>query len=195
MSGYTNTVECTVRVPAPSARYLDELFKLKCAQALVPLFPNAKEITESFAVFHAIKKALGPALLADPSVTVICPGDGTQPRTGALFALRSKWTVFSVDPIMRPRHVNGRHFIERLHAIKDRAGQFPVGANRVIVAACHSHAPLSQVLAPIRAERIDVASLPCCVPDDIGEPSRTYLDRGCWSPHNRINLYLDWRHA
>lgn len=192
MNSYSSTVECTVRVPTPSARYFDELCSLTCAGDLVRFFPNAKEITESFACFNAVRKMLGCASFAE-SFTCLVPGDGTAPRTGALFALRTRWTVISVDPIMRPRWVLGRHRIERLAARKLKVEFLePIVANRVVVVSCHSHAGLRNSLSHVSAERVDVISLPCCVPDDIGAPTRTWLDKSCWSPQNRINAYMDW---
>lgn len=190
---YSNTIECTVRVPAPSARYFDELCSLSCAGDLMRFFPNAKELTESFTVFNAVRKTIG-AFRFGEDITCVVPGDGTAPRTGALFALRTRWNVISVDPIMHRRWVLGRHRIDRLVARRLPISAIePIKAAHVVVAACHSHAPLSQVVKIIHADRLDVVSLPCCVPDDIGIPSRSWLDRGCWSPENRVNIYHDWK--
>lgn len=180
-------------VPTPSARYFDELCSLNCAGDLMRFFPNAKELTESFACFNAVRKMLGSASFAE-NLTCLVPGDGTAPRTAALFALRTRWNVVSVDPIMKPRWVLGRHRIERLTARKLKVEALEVlVAERVVVVSCHSHASLLAGLLRVSAERYDVISLPCCVPDDIGSPTKTWLDRGCWSPQNRINAYMDWR--
>jgi len=192
-TSYSTTVECTVRVPTPSARYFDELCSLTCAGDLLRFFPNAKEITESFACFNAVRKTLGPASFAE-SWTCLVPGDGTAPRTGALFALRTRWNVVSVDPLMKLRWVLWRHHIDRLTARKLHVEALaPIVANRVIIVSCHSHASLKNAVQRVNAERCDVISLPCCVPDDIGSPTRTWLDKSCWSPENRINAYLNWR--
>ena len=183
----------TLQVPTASTRYLNELFALKCCGDLAPFFPNAKEVTESFALYTAARKYIGHAFLKDPNISVLCPGDGTAPRTAATFALRSRWTAYSVDPLMRPKQVNGRHFVDRLHAIAADANTFQLRAPRVLVASCHSHAKLSEVLRGIEAERIDIISLPCCAQDNIGAPTHTYRDPAVWSPQNRVNIYLDWK--
>src|SRR3990167_117347 len=192
-TSYSSTVECTVRVPTPSARYFDELCSLSCAGDLVRFFPNAKELTESFACFNSVRKMLGCASFGT-ELTCLVPGDGTAPRTGALFALRTRWNVLSVDPIMRGSWVAGAHNIRRLRALSLKVEELePVVAGHVVVVSCHSHASLKGVMQRVNAERVDVISLPCCVPDGIGKPTRTWLDKGCWSPENRINAYMDWR--
>lgn len=192
-TSYSNTVECTVTVPTPSARYFDELCSLTCAGDLVRFFPNAKEITESFTCFNAVRKMLGSASFGE-NLTCLIPGDGTAPRTGALFALRTRWHVISVDPLMKPRWVLGRHNIQRLSVKKAQVeSMVPLVAPRVVVVSCHSHASLLAAVRRVSAERIDVISLPCCVADDIGRPTKTWRDKACWSPQNTINAYMDWR--
>lgn len=186
---YRSTIECEVKVPTPTARYLDELFSLKCAGDIAHFFPNAKEVTESFTVFNAVRKVLGSKTFGDPSILCVCPGDGSKPRTAAVFAFRTAWQVVSVDPIMQVRYARDRHNVQRLKAHRCRIEGTRVEAHHVVVAACHSHARLSSVLDRIGAERIDVFSLPCCVADDIGTPLRSWRDPSCWSPENRVNYY------
>ena len=60
----------TLTVKKPDRRYLDLLFRLKCAPDLLALglFPNAKEWTESCAMHAATRAALGPEAAGDGSV-------------------------------------------------------------------------------------------------------------------------------
>jgi hypothetical protein len=56
------------------------------------VFPNAKELTESFAANNAIRIHLaGEYTPGDERVTVIAVGDGNTPRTAALCAFLTKW--------------------------------------------------------------------------------------------------------
>ena len=92
------------------SRYVTELLKLACGPELVRLrlFPDAKELTESFAANNAArsflwsKNAAGRARVdpADAAVTCVAVGDGNTPRTAALFAFLTRWHCVAVDPEM-----------------------------------------------------------------------------------------------
>lgn len=185
------STEVTIRVPAPSTKYLDELFSLRCCGDLAPFFPNAKEVTESFSLFNAVRKVLGAASFGSEETVCLVPGDGSKPRTAALFALRTRWQVKSVDPNMAIRYARNRHGIERLTAHRCGAEALRTVAPHVVIVACHSHAKLSTVLDTVQAEAIDVFSLPCCVKDDIGPPTKTWRDEAVWSPANTMNVYVN----
>lgn len=173
------------------SRHLDKFFRLNCRDVLSCVFPNAKEVTEAFAVYDAAKVVFGDAALHDASILVVCPGDGVSPRTGATAALRSAWTVKSVDPKMGRRWIQGKHTIKRLSCVRAAAEALTYRAPRILVLATHSHASLAAVLAKCEADRVDVVSMPCCVHDDIGEPDKWWADGDCLSPANRVNVYLD----
>ena len=85
-----------------STRHLDRVWSLKCLPHIVnlKLFPDMKEISESYAAFWAITRGL-KIRPGDTGVHVVVVGDGQVPRTGALLALLSQWTVCSVDPAMQ----------------------------------------------------------------------------------------------
>ena len=91
------------------SRYVTELLKLACAPELVRLrlFPDAKELTESFAANNAARSFLYPRGAergrvdpADAAVTCVAVGDGNTPRTAALFAFLTRWQCVAVDPEM-----------------------------------------------------------------------------------------------
>lgn len=176
-------------------RHLDRFFRLKCGDRLTRFFPNSKEVTEAFAVYDAAKVVLGDEALHDSSILAICPGDGVSPRTGATVALRSAWTVKSVDPAMRVRWTRGQHKVKRLECVRGMAQDAEYASPRIVILATHSHAPLSSIVAKCRCDRLDVVSLPCCVPDDIGSPSMSWEDADCESPARRVNAYLEVPHA
>ncbi|CAF3853397.1 unnamed protein product [Adineta steineri] len=97
--------------------YLDQFLQLICAPDLITmgLFPNAKEITESFAVWTALRRYILPKLsLSSSSSTTTCTtdnrqnaiivvGDGMTPRTAALCAYLTKgqWQCYSIDPLLQ----------------------------------------------------------------------------------------------
>ena len=90
------------------SRYLNEFFSLSCSRDLLEweVFPNFKEVTESFAAYRAVEKHLRHLPwcgLDDRGVTLLAVGDGASPRTATTFALRSAWDCHSVDPGLREK--------------------------------------------------------------------------------------------
>lgn len=164
------------------------------------LFPNAKEITESFAAYAAVREHFAGALaFGQAQVALLAAGDGHVPRTAATFAFRSAWTCFSVDPAMRAEWIRESR-IARLHAYRAKilgfAGWSPDTVHakafaRCIVVAVHSHASLraSVQAAKALATRVSVVSIPCCVPDDIEPPTLSYEDADIASSHRRVNVW------
>ena len=184
----------------PTCRYLTEFIRLNCAADLMAMkiFPNAKEITESFAAYSACRKHV-PFNMADPSVTVYCIGDGVTPRTGATFAYRTKWQVVSIDPKMRNKGAWAG--IERLSCVTGKAEDFirTTRAGKVLVVAVHSHANLeASVEAVARGSyALSVIAIPCCKPQDlihsytghILKPGYEYEDFGIWSPKRTVKVW------
>jgi len=75
-------------------RYVNEMLRLSCAPELLrlKLFPDAKELTESFSAYNAIRTHLADEFKpADGRVTLIAVGDGHTPRTAALCAFLTQW--------------------------------------------------------------------------------------------------------
>lgn len=175
-----------------SSRYLDELMKLRCAPDLLDqrrkLFPNAKELTESFGAFCAARKYFRD-WMDDPDVTVVCVGDGCRPRTGATFALRSRWNVISIDPLLRsPSSVAD---IDRLECVVRKVQECqPRHFKRLLVVAVHSHATLEETFSALSGDEVGVIAIPCCVPLVIDtKPIADYRDGGIHSPQNRVVIW------
>src|SRR3989338_4278405 len=84
--------------------YFDRL----CVSAQYPpllnmkLFPNGKEITESFSSYYSIRDFLEYSkrldIISDGNVICYVIGDGNVPRTAAVFASATNWRVLSIDP-------------------------------------------------------------------------------------------------
>ena len=168
--------------------YIDRFISMKCSvdMMIARLFPNAKEITESFAAFEATKFLPAEYSWANPYIVVVCPGDGNTPRTAATFAFRSRWTTYSIDPLLKKTDYG----IQRLKCIKDCIQHVKLSFEvPVLIANVHSHAKLTQCLQAISAPKICIINIPCCVASDISKPTREYVDTNIWSEKNKVEIY------
>lgn len=182
------------------SQYINEFLRLKCAPELIEwkLFPNAKEITESIGCYNAvlhyiIEKELDPCIkLNDSAINLVSVGDGSTPRTAALFAMRSAWQCYSVDP-----NANARNYsqIKRLTIIKTKVedcGYRLHFENPTIIVCVHSHAKLDAVLNKIHAPVLHLVTIPCCVPHDLyNRPYIGYRDKGIRSEKNEVKIWLN----
>ena len=177
-------------------RYIQEFFKLKCAPDLLGwhLFPNAKEVTESMAAFRGVMDFIATKedlKSNDPSVILISVGDGVTPRTVALFAFRTSWECYSVDPLLR---VENNYHIDRLtlfkNKIEDLDMDFP--DRPVIIVSVHGHAKMRDMLDHIHGKTRHLLTIPCCEQHTIpNKPYIGYTDSNVWSEKNEIKIWLD----
>jgi hypothetical protein len=185
--------------------YINEFFRLRCAEAFCAfgIFPNAKEVTESFGAYHAVRKHLPHLAFKDPSVTMIAVGDGCTPRTGSTFALRSAWTCHSVDPACHetskrgPQHRPASHgwgAIRRLTVHAKRIEDVYLHARGpVVIVAVHSHARLEAAVQSVcSGSSLSVIAMPCCKPQRLHvPPDIEYEDEAVLSPRRRILVWKD----
>lgn len=184
-----------------SSKYTTELLGLACAPALLrlKLYPDAKEMTESFAVFAAVRSHLRDDFAPnDREVTVVCVGDGVTPRTAALFAFRTKWQCIAVDPIMRVETEDGSwNGVSRLQIRADMIEETaPIKARKLLVVCVHAHVGLQQCLDVMSWESaLGIVAMPCCnfygklkLPEG-EEPIAEFDDSGVVSPHRLIRVY------
>lgn len=201
-------------------RYLNELLSLRCTGDLLSagLFPRtaaAKEMTESMATFQAVRHHIPWVDVRDSQTTAIVVGDGATPRTAAVLALRTRWRVHSVDPLLRarwspkpgafPAATNLLPYgIERLTLHPRRAETLSLSApGDVVIVAMHSHASFEAAteivkLAERRTEeekrgRVAYVCVPCCTPQAVApsRPDEVYVDEGILSPDNRVYVWHD----
>lgn len=170
--------------------YMERFISLKAAADLLALgvFPNAKEVTESFAAFHAAEKYF-PYSRLDPNVNVVCVGDGTKPRTAAVFAFLTKWNCHSVDPTLQESLKYNA--VERLEVYQYRIEDVQLVFQKpVLICLVHSHATVQACLEHIEAPERYVISIPCCVPQNLGRvPCISYADERIWSPKNEVKIW------
>ena len=163
---------------------------MKCSVDMLSmgLFPNAKEITESYSGMEATK-LLPEYNLNNPNITCICVGDGHTPRTSATVCFRSAWKAICVDPLVKKLEWN----VNRLTVIKDYIQNIKLTFDHpIIFLNIHSHAKLDQCLFSVSAPKIAVISMPCCVPQNLHiKPDVEYIDDNVWSPCNLIKVWYN----
>lgn len=180
-----------------AVRYLDEFMRLRAAVDLLQLgvFPNGKEITESMGAFQAVRRHV-PFRLSDPDVVCFCVGDGSTPRTGALMAFRSAWTIVSIDPALK----GDWSHIKRLDAVKAKVEDTSHVGRKIVIVAVHAHCTLDAMLAAIRPLEEDhevvgerhLVAMPCCVKQMVANgrgPDVEYEDESVWSPMNVVRVW------
>lgn len=186
----------TITIKKESLRYLDTFIKLKCAPDLLALglFPNAKEITESMAMYNAVSK-YGDFKLDDPEVGVTVVGDGSTPRTAALFAFRSAWQSYSIDPNLRAKSSYLK--VKRLSCLPFKVqGCLPLYGISIVVFP-HAHVFFDNYALYERfSEAKLIVSMPCCEPYkshqqlwDGKPPTLRYHDWGVHSPQREILVW------
>lgn len=174
-------------------RYLNEFIKLdQSASDMLHLgiFPNAKEITESYGAFNAVRTKLKQYKLGDPEVTVVSVGDGRTPRTATLFAFRTKWQCVSIDPLLNKNKIPyWESNIQRLKCYPNMVEDLDLIYDKLIIVMVHSHANLINTLDHIRAPVRSVVGIPCCKAYKHEIRPKEYRDAGIWSPKNLVKVW------
>jgi len=173
-------------------RYLNEFVQMRCAPDLLKaqIFPDAKEISESMGMYSAMRDIL-PHLgwqWADPSISIVVVCDGHTPRTAALFAMRSKWQTYSIDPCLRNRQWN----INRLTCYRCKVEACPlVVTGKTVLIMPHAHVNISDCLNVVPNVNAVIA-LPCCFPITWDkEPYREYVDENIHSEKNTVKIWIN----
>ncbi len=207
MSVIANQIEThqslTLCIKQRTTRYMDEFVLMDCGVDLheLKLFPNAKEITESFAMFNAYRKHLLWSLKSERGVMVIVIGDGSTPRTAATFAFRTKHYCVSIDPklnldkcdLSRIRQLRVLPFEIQNNVVKSYLNTDLGDDDAALIVLPHSHAPAQEVLKATESfKRRAIISMDCCQENDFGTPDIEYDDWGVWSPKRTIKIWKDY---
>lgn len=183
--------ECPPDQQVFTARYYHEIFNLTCAPDLMKtgLYKNAKEWTESAAAFNAVERYLPWGM--DKEHILISFGDGGRPRTAALFAFRTKWDCYSVDPALRDEDWS---HVQRLTIFKGKAEDFRLDCRglNVIALYVHSHVPVYKSLPGLTNHgTLSVVAMPCCFALDTNLPpaDHEYYDAGIESEKRRVQVW------
>lgn len=147
-----------------------------------------KELSESLAMLDAALDIARTSGLSrgDPNVTVVVVGDGASPRTGALVAMCTNWSVTSIDPKMV---LNGLHpLTNRLACVRAKVEDVPHILGRIVLAP-HSHAPVE---ATRRAASWlgggHVIAMPCCVAWPKHAGTLTRVSHACTAPDRTMYI-------
>lgn len=170
------------------AKYLNALLGSKAGARLVVagLFPNVKEVTESYAARQALRFFQDDFPPGDPDIVLVAVGDGTTPRTAATFATTTAWRCHSVDPRLRDSH----WAIDRLTVHRCRVEDVAFEASRAVLVMVHAHVDARTALRSVNAADILVIALPCCVQHQISaKPTLQYRDTNIGSPQNEVVLW------
>lgn len=190
-------------------RYIDEFLSLKCGAHLHRLgyFPNSKEVTESMAMYNAYRTYFFKQIKHDDeNVLCIIVGDGKYPRTGAMFAMRTKWTIVSIDPCSAYDYHDG---ITRLSIIKEKLEKIPKDEllkirdykSKIVIIYPHSHAKLEDAEFLVKyvggmlpnKEYLTIV-MPCCFKQDTflnQLPNFEYKDDAVNSEKNLIKIFTN----
>lgn len=147
--------------------YLHEFLRTKCSADFIAwnLFPDLKEICESFGLYRAVMQNIPYLDPSDPNVTVIVVGDGSTPRTAATFACRTAWDCHSVDPeLSRKQHWDK---IQRLTVYRSKIQDLKFllpEHHKVLAIFPHSHVKVGESLKSFFCKELTVVALPCCTP-------------------------------
>ena len=197
----------SVSFKKPSARYIDEFIRLKCAPDLLAarIYPNAKEITESMAAFDAARKAVGAEALGDKEWLMVDVGCGSTPRNAALFAFRTNWMCLAVDPQLR---LSRYPEIDRMHCHKLQIEQMVPHVlfrkpTKIMAVAVHAHVRLPAIMDMLAKvgrslleknrpmlKRVVLVAIPCCIEQILPEePKKQIVDWGIWSPKRTVKVW------
>ena len=126
----------------------------------------------------------------DPDIVCIVVGDGTRPRTAALFAYLTKWTCISIDPELKEGKNDGA--MERVFPIKSRVEDVTPTEfdSSLVIILPHSHAKIEDCLQLTSKQKRFIITLPCCVSHHLDMPIRKiYQDKYIWSPKKEITIW------
>lgn len=173
--------------------YLESLIKLKCASDWLRLniFPNVKEVTESLGAFEAVAQNFKYEF-SDPNINIVVVADGGTPRTATVFATRTRWNCYSIDPEMSNKDWESKIKGLKVFRTKIEDVKLKFDSPTVLVAP-HSHVSLDTALKSINCPKnlLGVVAIPCCHPQYIkGLPHHIeYNDHFMHTPKNLVKIW------
>lgn len=186
-----NITSTTVQIKKASLRYINEFIRLTSAPDILKrdIFPDAKEISESMSAYNAVRNYQDDFPLDDRDTKLISVGDGSTPRTATLFAFMSAWDCHSIDPNLKEHQ--DYPGVDRLTLHKKKVEHFSISADTAVLVAVHSHANLDNAVNSIKADKMLVVAIPCCIKQEISgeEPIEEYADWGNFSPKRNVKIW------
>ena len=177
-------------------RHLDEFVKMRCSPELLRLsiYPNAKEITESMAAYHAYRTFFHKWLPAGSAIA--CVADGSSPRTAALFAFRNSKEfsrVLSIDPALKwdgPKYDEVRGMVGWAQSVYD----IDTVEEPSLLVLVHAHVDLGKTMKKF-PNCCGVIVLPCCnfpmeLAEDVWGKSFDFVDRGIYCAIQTVRVWF-----
>ena len=140
------------------------------------LFPDAKELTESMAAFNAAREHLIDRgfNFKDTKTGLLAIGDGSTPRIACLYAVRTNWTCFSVDPQMKL--TGGWSEVQRLFTANKKIQEFCIEGclgneksneiEKLVVVMMHCHVDFPDIISSFgngwKKLQLGVIACSCC---------------------------------
>ncbi len=174
-----------------NAKYINWYISLNSSAEMqeLRLFPNVKEVQETLSIYYNIFDKIS---LLDTNIkrdnnriATFSFGDGVSPRLAGFLSFMTKWTNYSIDPLMREEEYNGK--IQRCFCYKDKAESFVqnlstygfVGTeirknllifeylknnyDYIFLLFPHSHVPnLNIIYNFFRNYKVWIVNMPCC---------------------------------
>jgi hypothetical protein len=151
------------------SRYVKDYLQKRCSSELQELFSTAnnsyKEITESMAALHHLRKFIHP----QGNMTYIVIGDGRRCLTAASLAFLTRGTAYSVDPVINVDLVkewkfknNVQRFYCSPYRLADAKSILALPGPYTLVMV-HSHVSVVDAIKLLPNWRY-IYSTPCCLP-------------------------------
>ncbi|KAF4674526.1 hypothetical protein FOL47_009051 [Perkinsus chesapeaki] len=176
------------------------------------LYPDVKEVSESMAAFHAVRRHLFPGIgMNQRDVGCVVVGDGSTPRAAALFAYRTSWRVWSIDPQLNATQYEGQ--VNRLHLLDKRIEDCRLSNPSIrawVIVCVHAHLRSLQdavdccIVSGKPGKLALVVAMPCCNnystmlldsrKNALG-PMEEYQDWGILSPHRTVRVWTAEEHS
>lgn len=182
------------------AKYINRFISLNSLEEFgkFGLFPNPKEVTESFGMYNAVMRYVvenTDISKGHNDANVFVVGDGVTPRTAGLMAFMTKWDCFSIDPELRDNDYSGiRRLLCYSCKIEDFTTDFLEGDDRPrIILMPHSHAEAQITWNKLANDKTWLITMPCCVRHQLNLPCIEYRDVAVASPKNFIKVYSNYK--
>lgn len=186
------------------AKYINRFISLNSLEEFgkYKLFPNPKEVTESFAMYVAVMKYVvenTDICKGRNDARVFVVGDGVTPRTAGLMAFMTKFQCVSIDPELRDRDYSE---IRRLRIVQKKiqdwepgvlnSGDGVLNQKPHIILMPHSHAPIQETWNKLVNDKTWLITMPCCTHGRLNIPCIEYRDMAVASPKNYIKVYCNY---
>lgn len=190
-------------------KYINRYLSLHSSEEMqgLKLFPNLKEIQETFSLYENIFNIITPLdnniNKDNEKIIAFVIGDGVSPRTAGFFSFLTKWSTVSIDPNMRVEQYLNK--IRRCTVVKSTGEDFiKEDINKYLdyfdyyfIILPHSHMRNVHIFYNVlKDKKVWITNMPCCYPNQCYYlPINTWLtikDNNVDSDKNIIHFYNNY---